>query len=729
MAYSDDRPDRRIDLLVSLTYLGINKNRYYNSSSEVDAVSELAFVQAASLIFPWILDRKSKPDFWYVGHQNGRSVGAKKEPFRFDSLYAAAWIGSWGEAWAYYPPLNKLAGGEPFTVEEAAGLDPYVSTKEMPFVKANLPWNNVEREVFFTSPYPDVAQPGLAMVSCLGPIYFTGTIGDKTYNDTYIASTGLDIGLESMSELLDVLTNRLTKGSFALLVDFDLNVVVISQEVVERIYPERTGIEDERVTYDNTGQVLIEDRRNVTYLVSDTLYQGLTKLDNAKWDKLQESLSSLSPGERDYTRLNITLTGDQSTIEHYVFYEKWDYVADWALLAFAPVKEVDNDMQPQFIDGSTDISTIQSQDEIRSLTLNVRKGEQVSRHVAMYNSGFLDVIISPSEHPDWLRLHQSSTQGHILRAGEALNLDFDVVTDFLGDREGFISFHVRDDSYPDCFYDQAKALRIKVHASPSLSFYLALIAALVLGCIALFAYLERRRKEADSVWIVDKSELIYDDPPEVLGRGTFGLVVAVEYRGTRVAVKRVIPPNDATTVAEIFDYDDDSADEDCEMPQRHNAARRRNSMGVASGSLASLLTKYGSTESYGVSKPQSYAYLHGSFIEEMRVLSKLRHPCITTFMGAMITRNEDPLLVMELMDCGSLYDLLHNTTMIFEGDTILSILRDVSQGMRFLHSANPQIIHGGEILIVLHCYFILCWLYLWASHASLSRTIRRFEGC
>ena len=46
------------------------------------------------------------------------------------------------------------------------------------------------------------------------------------------------------------------------------------------------------------------------------------------------------------------------------------------------------------------------------------------------------------------------------------------------------------------------------------------------------------------------------------------------------------------------------------------------------------------------------------------------------------------------MDHGSLYDLLHNVTMTFEGETILSILRDISQGMRFLHSASPQIIHG-----------------------------------
>lgn len=32
--------------------------------------------------------------------------------------------------------------------------------------------------------------------------------------------------------------------------------------------------------------------------------------------------------------------------------------------------------------------------------------------------------------------------------------------------------------------------------------------------------------------------------------------------------------------------------------------------------------------------------------------------------------------------------------MILEGTMILEILRDISQGIRFLHSANPQVIHG-----------------------------------
>jgi len=46
------------------------------------------------------------------------------------------------------------------------------------------------------------------------------------------------------------------------------------------------------------------------------------------------------------------------------------------------------------------------------------------------------------------------------------------------------------------------------------------------------------------------------------------------------------------------------------------------------------------------------------------------------------------------MDHGSLYDILHNETMVLEGEILLPILRDVSQGMRFLHSADPSVIHG-----------------------------------
>ena len=95
-----------------------------------------------------------------------------------------------------------------------------------------------------------------------------------------------------------------------------------------------------------------------------------------------------------------------------------------------------------------------------------------------------------------------------------------------------------------------------------------------------------------------------------------------------------------------------------------------------------------------VVRSKTYKQLKADFIHEMRLLSKLRHPCITTVMGAVISPRDEPLLVMELMDHGSLFDLLHNETMIVEGDMVLQILRDIAQGLRFLHAAVPQVIHG-----------------------------------
>ena len=46
------------------------------------------------------------------------------------------------------------------------------------------------------------------------------------------------------------------------------------------------------------------------------------------------------------------------------------------------------------------------------------------------------------------------------------------------------------------------------------------------------------------------------------------------------------------------------------------------------------------------------------------------------------------------MDHGSLYDVLQNKTMIIEGEHVLPILRDITHGLRFLHAAKPQVIHG-----------------------------------
>eukprot|EP00978_Attheya_sp_CCMP212_P032773 scaffold129474_cov61-Attheya_sp.AAC.2 len=411
-----------------------------------------------------------------------------------------------------------------------------------------------------------------------------------------------------------------------------------------------------------------------------------------------------------------------------------------------------------------------------------------------------------------------------------------------------------------------------------------LVPFLVLSCLVVYFYIEHKKKQADSVWAVKPSELHFTDPPETIGRGTFGLVVLAEYRGTMVAIKRVIPPKVSTKEKKVArrlsllgsgeksssssgysriinikpnkDSVVDSGKEIKEEPSSHSTAETRSTKRRSStlsdvnfdfpdeenGMLASTsnfqlegrprsnsLTKIGkptgtrrlswsdmpedvskngksnrrrrlswsdltedsketsskissrrnswldkpmttdacawttsskgfsldprkcrsfgdnaaddtkngnanTTRTESESDPEGnverlldsgkkssfrgivsrrstsgsnerrsrwrfryhseYALLCSDFIVEMRHLSKLRHPCITTVMGAVISKKEEPMLVMEYMEHGSLYDLLHNDTMVIEGEIVLPILRDIAQGMRFLHAANPQVIHG-----------------------------------
>ena len=59
--------------------------------------------------------------------------------------------------------------------------------------------------------------------------------------------------------------------------------------------------------------------------------------------------------------------------------------------------------------------------------------------------------------------------------------------------------------------------------------------------------------------------------------------------------------------------------------------------------------------------------------------------------------SSEPWLVMEYMRHGSLYDVLHNESVLLEGEILLPILRDIAQGVRFLHSAEPEIIIHGDL--------------------------------
>ena len=56
------------------------------------------------------------------------------------------------------------------------------------------------------------------------------------------------------------------------------------------------------------------------------------------------------------------------------------------------------------------------------------------------------------------------------------------------------------------------------------------------------------------------------------------------------------------------------------------------------------------------------------------------------------------------MENGSLNDLLHNETMHLTGEVILQIMRDVAQGIRYLHSSKPPVSYRNlsEIVFVVN---------------------------
>lgn len=287
-----------------------------------------------------------------------------------------------------------------------------------------------------------------------------------TYNDTYIAHAGLDIPLDSISATFEDLKDSLVDGSFALLVNTTLSPIAISQSVVEKIYPQLTGFEEARVTYSTADGSLVDDRRNQTYLVSDTIHQSLTQnVPSAKWKSLEESIQKVVMGDRGYMLLNLTLTGSTEEVPYYIMYDRWEYVSDWVLLVLAPVEGVDNAISVHFSE---------NQVELEAGVGN----EEVPGSLMLSNSGTLDVRIEPSFWPSWLEFQGETTalvgSPITLARGASIEIEFVLKSENLepGTSISTVAFRVQDDGYADCFYDRDvtfdAVLRVKPAADRNL---------------------------------------------------------------------------------------------------------------------------------------------------------------------------------------------------------------------------------------------------------------------
>jgi hypothetical protein len=241
------------------------------------------------------------------------------------------------------------------------------------------------------------------------------------------------------------------------------------------------------------------------------------------------------------------------------------------------------------------------------------------------------------------------------------------------------------------------------------------------------------------VWHINVEELHFNEPPEVIGQGGFGVVVLGQYRGTKVAVKRVLPPakgrrgssrmgsgtsdglhsgsfqsgsleigkgspmeitKSKNSSIEIDPKkarnlrkkdkkkgqkeDDPPADKEVKfgensgdvetgvkktreslvisssntdwenllhMHQSDNVLRLLESATASNHGSGTWGDGYGSHQSFASKvcplwlQFDEHARLKKDFIVEMRLLSRLRHPCITTVMGAVIAPTVDPVRI------------------------------------------------------------------------------------
>ena len=109
-----------------------------------------------------------------------------------------------------------------------------------------------------------------------------------------------------------------------------------------------------------------------------------------------------------------------------------------------------------------------------------------------------------------------------------------------------------------------------------------------------------------------------------------------------------------------------------------------------------------------IASEKEFAAFRAAFVEECRRSIRLRHPNIVQFFGVYYPPSASsglPCLVMELLYC-SLTSFVETNSEISH-KIKLSILHDISLGLRFLHTSSPPIIHrdlsSNNVLISRSC--------------------------
>lgn len=80
------------------------------------------------------------------------------------------------------------------------------------------------------------------------------------------------------------------------------------------------------------------------------------------------------------------------------------------------------------------------------------------------------------------------------------------------------------------------------------------------------------------------------------------------------------------------------------------------------------------------------------FISEVRIMRRMQHPNVVLFLGA-VTRPPNLSIVTEYLPRGSLFRLLHRPNCQLDERLRLKMALDVAEGMNYLHTSMPIIVH------------------------------------
>ena len=174
------------------------------------------------------------------------------------------------------------------------------------------------------------------------------------------------------------------------------------------------------------------------------------------------------------------------------------------------------------------------------------------------------------------------------------------------------------------------------------------IVALVVATIFAFFFRRYRLTQVPKLHWEDLHVL-----RKAVGQSRHGLVLLGNYFGTEVAVKRCLPKQGQAP--SMFD------------PTSNHI----------SGHLT--LRQQSKTQ---ISVPQR--------LREVWKASQLLHPNLLSVIGGAIN-GSDVFCVTTYMPRGTLYGLLHNRTVHLERKMAVSILRDVMEGLRYLHGLSPPV--------------------------------------